>query len=222
MRHQKIDRSMILQLLQELAQELDASGLRLKIVVIGGAAIAIAHNVSRVTDDVDAYYPYADKVNAMAAQIGERHGLDASWFNNKAQVFAPLLNQTPEHTPIINVGSIEISIGDPHYILAMKILASRTRKDRDDIVLLCKECGITSAQQAVQVFKEYYPYEPVTTKAMALLRSVLPDRPQDSRKQPAKVKWPKARFECSYWMPRANRPCNLPQGHRGKHRHLVR
>jgi len=62
MRRPKIDLSMILQLLQELAQELDANGLRLKITVLGGAAIAIAHNVSRVTDDIDAYYPYADKV----------------------------------------------------------------------------------------------------------------------------------------------------------------
>ena len=51
-----LTREQIIGLLAELGQELDASGVKAQLFVVGGAAMALAYNMRRTTADVDGVF----------------------------------------------------------------------------------------------------------------------------------------------------------------------
>jgi hypothetical protein len=53
-------------------------------------------------------------------------------------------------------GPLEVYIPPSDYILALKLLAGRT-KDQDDIEALCQQLGIRTRQQGQQIVDRYIP-----------------------------------------------------------------
>jgi hypothetical protein len=107
-------------------------------------------------------------VLTVAAEIGERRGLGTEWLNNSAQQFIPVFKK-PNWQPVLKAGNVEIVAADERSMLAMKMRAGRGSRDRLDIKILVKKCGITSAAQALELYEEFFPEDPLPDRTLPLL-----------------------------------------------------
>ena len=143
-----MDRDEIEGALRELAQELDERGAIARIYLVGGAAMVLAYQSRFSTDDVDGSGYPTDEVLAVAAEVAERRGLRSNWLDDSVKVYFPVASE-PEWRPVIKVGSVEVVVADERTLLAMKMRASRGRRDEADIELLlgkvpdhfCRRCS---------------------------------------------------------------------------------
>ena len=109
---------------------------------------------------------------ALAAEIGERRGLGAEWLNNSAQQFIPVFKD-PEWQPILKSGNVEIVAADERSMLALKMRVARGSRDRPDSNFLIKRCGVTSLAEALDLYKEYFPEDPMPDRTVPLLEEAI-------------------------------------------------
>jgi hypothetical protein len=64
-------------------------------------------------------------------------------------------------------------VGSERYLLAMKILADRHERDREDIAFLIKRMGIHSLDELEAAFREVYPYEELRPETRLHLEDLL-------------------------------------------------
>ena len=64
----------IVDLLNDLGRRLDDRGLRLDIYVVGGTAMVLAYDRTRLTRDIDAVWDQVDPVSEAIAEIAEERG----------------------------------------------------------------------------------------------------------------------------------------------------
>jgi hypothetical protein len=69
----QLSRDHIRMLVLELGAELEAEGTRADLFLVGGAAVALAYNLRRLTADVGAVFEPKLVVYAAAARVAERH-----------------------------------------------------------------------------------------------------------------------------------------------------
>jgi hypothetical protein len=65
---------------------------------------------------------------------------------------------------------------DERAMLAMKMRASRPSRDFEDIKFLLDLCGVSSESDAVSLYNEYFPDDPLPKRALPLLRAALPQQ----------------------------------------------
>ena len=118
-------------------------------------------------------------------------GLGAEWLNNSAQQFIPIFKE-PNWQPILKSGNVEIVSADERSMLAMKMRAGRGSRDRLDINFLVKRCGITSVAEALELYEEFFPEDPLPDRTLPLLDEAVaaldpqPEcAPRDSNPKPA-------------------------------------
>jgi hypothetical protein len=75
---------------------------------------------------------------------------------------------------VSRVGNVEIVTADERARLAMKMRASRPARDFEDIKFLLDLCGISRESEAVSLYYEYFPDDPLPKRALPLLRAALP------------------------------------------------
>ena len=163
-----LNREEIESALAELADQLDARNVKAKIYLVGGAVMVLAFDARFTTGDIDGSMYPTDDVLAVAAEIGERRGLGAEWLNNSATQFIPVFKE-PNWQPILKSGNVEIVAADERSMLAMKMRAGRGSRDRPDISFLVKRCGITSVAEALDLYDEYFPEDPLPDRTLPLL-----------------------------------------------------
>jgi hypothetical protein len=151
----RFSRAEILEALQALGDELSRQGVRGQIFVVGGAAMALAYSTRRVTKDIDAVFEPKSAIYEAAAKVAEAHGLPEDWLNDAAKGFMPGTDEHPR--PVPDIQGIEITTASPQYLLAMKLMAMRFGEDDEDIEVLVRECGLHSAQEALELLKHMYP-----------------------------------------------------------------
>jgi hypothetical protein len=167
-----MDRNEIEGALLELAQELDRKGVVARVYLVGGAAMVLAYESRFSTDDVDGSgYPTED-VLAVAGEVAERRGLQPNWLDDSVKVYLPVAGE-PEWRPVIKVGSAEVVVADERTLLAMKMRASRGRRDEADIQFLVDKCRITSVDDALALYEEYFPEDELPPRAIPMLRHAL-------------------------------------------------
>ena len=154
--------------LAELAGELNARDVKAKIYLVGGAVMVLAFDARFTKGDIDGAMFPTDEVLAVSAEIGVRRGLGAEWLNNSASQFVPVFKE-PNWQPILKSGNVEIVAADERSMLAMKMRAGRGSRDRPDIVLLVKRCGISSVAEAQELYEEYFPEDPLPDRTLPLL-----------------------------------------------------
>jgi hypothetical protein len=54
-------------------------------------------------------------------------------------------------------------------MLAMNMRAGRGSRDRPDINFLVKRCGVTSVAEALDLYDEYFPEDPLPDRTLPLL-----------------------------------------------------
>ena len=109
------------------------------LVVCGGGALLVVDVISRTTQDIDVITPELDPVlKSLAAEVGKRHGLEASWLNNgPASLARDLEAGWRDRTRKIFEGKALLlhSLGHKD-LLASKLyaLCDREEQDLDDIL----------------------------------------------------------------------------------------
>jgi len=151
-----LDRARIVELFDELSKELSFSRTRAQVYVVGGAAIALAFDISRFTKDVDVLITSAHGNLVKAAQaVARKNGLPETWLNEAAVGFLPTQTDTNARS-VYYSPYLTVSSASARHLLAMKIQAGRG-KDRSDIKFLMKHLELQSADEALGVYKELFP-----------------------------------------------------------------
>jgi hypothetical protein len=165
-------RARILNALEALGEELTREGVRGQIFIVGGAAMALAYSTRRVTKDIDAVFEPKSSIYAAAAKVAEDLGLPEDWLNDAVKGFMP--SGADEHPqPIPDIRGIEVTAASPRYLLAMKLMAMRFGEDDEDIEILLRECGVQSADEALDLLKRIYPLQEPPPKTRFFLEGLL-------------------------------------------------
>jgi hypothetical protein len=149
--------------LAELGTELSSRGIKkpVRMMLIGGAYMLLLANAPRTTHDIDIFWleegalqqilnPLRDSVQA----ITNRHELAPDWFNYLTQLLMQDEVIVPNGKLWKRFGPLYIYVPPKKYILALKILAGRT-KDLDDCAILLSQIKIKTRQQAEKLLEEY-------------------------------------------------------------------
>jgi hypothetical protein len=168
---ERFTRDAIVKALQAVGDELTRKGIHGQIFVVGGAAMALAYSRRRITKDVDAVFEPKQAIYEAAAVVAEDLNLPEDWLNDAAKAFVPGPDGEPR--PVPEIEGIEVSTASPRHMLAMKLLASRVGEDDEDIVLLLRECGMSSPDQALELLEQAYPRREPPPKTRLLLEALL-------------------------------------------------
>jgi hypothetical protein len=85
-----LDRETVLELLRQLGARLDARGIQAEVYVVGGTAMVLAYDRTRLTRDVDAVTERQEEVEFEARQMAlGRSDLAADWFNGRVRPMLP-------------------------------------------------------------------------------------------------------------------------------------
>jgi hypothetical protein len=167
-----MDRDEINGALHELSEVLDARGVVTRIYLVGGAAMVLAYESRFSTDDVDGSGYPTDAVLVVAEEIAEHRGLPPDWLHDSVKVYFPTFKE-PDWRPVFKVGTVEVVVADERTLLAMKMRASRGRRDEVDMRFLLDKCGIASVDKALALYEEYFPEDELPDRAVPMLRHAL-------------------------------------------------
>ena len=158
--------------LTELGEELMGRDIAATLYIVGGAVMVLAHNSRDATMDGDGdFYPH-DSVMEVAREIAIRRKLPKDWLSAAANGVIPVF-KSPQWRPLYHFGTLDILAADDRTMLAMKIRASRGRRDEPDIALLLEQCDVTSVEQAFELCEEYFPEDPPPGRARLILEHLL-------------------------------------------------
>ncbi|MCD9622833.1 DUF6036 family nucleotidyltransferase [Rhabdothermincola salaria] len=160
-----LGRDDIISALDELVDALAESGARSQIHLIGGAAITIAYSRAVTTTDVDAFYGGDVAVCEAVKDIAARRGWPENWLNDRANQFRSHFEQPDDWMELTVNDGVVVRVASARLLLAMKLLAARGRRDSDDIDVLLDACGITSLDEALEIYERYYPEEDLKPRA---------------------------------------------------------
>lgn len=167
------------ELLSELSTRVTNSGQYVQMLIVGGAAIALNYDHGRLTRDIDAIFEPAEVVRILAAEIGEKYGLEPDWINDAVAGFMPKLEDNNREV-VFESEHLLAEIAGPEFLLAMKLFAVRNDKDINDAAILWNRCGYTSVDQGVELLEKSYPSRLLELKHQYSIESVLSRAAQQS------------------------------------------
>jgi hypothetical protein len=155
MSDQVLDQARLLALFQELSSELELRGEHAQLFVVGGSAMALAYDDSRVTRDIDAAFQPAPVIREVAEVIGVRNRLSRDWLNDAAKGFMPATDTDP--SLVFESEWLRVDVASAEYLLAMKLFSARQERDLDDAVTLWNLAGFTDPEQGLALLDRMYP-----------------------------------------------------------------
>jgi hypothetical protein len=152
-----LDKTEILAHIGEVADELVARDIACSLIVVGGSYMAL-HDLRESTADVDSLTRLSDELKEIVREVGERHGLRATWLNDSAAMFAPTGLEIGDCEVLYRHSHLTVLGPPPRQVFLMKLLAGRA-PDHDDMIALWPRCGFADAQAAVDAYYAAYPFE---------------------------------------------------------------
>lgn len=171
MNRKLLTRADILRALERLSEILEAKGVKADLFVVGGAAMALAYEARPSTRDVDAIFKRRNEVFKAAAQVAREQGLPDGWLNDASKKFLGRPDRRP--LPVLDLPGLRLMAGSPEYLLAMKVLADRHDRDRDDLRFLIRLLGLKSVRDAERIFSEVYPDDEMAPDTRARLTDLI-------------------------------------------------
>lgn len=159
-------------LLAEVGADLDAQGIRGELFLVGGAALALAYNVRRLTDDVDGVFEPKSEIYAAARRVGARHGLPDSWLNDAVKGLLP--GSDPDAREVLSLPGLRVSVPSPRYLLALKVYAARADRDEDDIRFLARQCDAHTAEQVLAITEGVMGDRALLPKSQFIVEQMFP------------------------------------------------
>ena len=141
------------QLLEQLGARVKARGGTPNMLVVGGAALALAGDSRRVTTDIDALLGGRDRDLMLeeAATMATELGLPPKWLNEAARAFIPPVPAGERVATDID----GVDLASDRLLLAMKLVAFRA-SDLTDLELLFTRVGIRDAAAAADLTQRVY------------------------------------------------------------------
>ena len=141
--------------LGEIADELAAAGSQHRVIIVGGALLAL-HDLRLSTYDIDSVTPVDAELRNAAARVAARHGLGVDWLNDHARSFTPL---TLDHEccEVLFEGARLVVLGAPFDQVFVMKLYRGSPQDVEDMVAIWNRCAFDSPQDAVALFERAYP-----------------------------------------------------------------
>lgn len=174
-----LGRNELLGAFELLDDELGRMGVEADLFVVGGAAMAVAYDARRATTDVDAVFAPSKEVRTAALRVAEELGLEEEWLNDAVKGFLP--GEDVEQVGVYEGKNLHVAAASPKFLLAMKLMASRTERDIDDITTLYKICGLTTAEEGLAVLESFYPQDLILPRVQFLLQEMFPEPPHIAR-----------------------------------------
>ena len=153
-------------LLAELGDALVQLGVQqpIRVLLVGGAFMLTQLHSRATTNDIDVLLkdiddpasPLYHVLQSAVRTVAYQHQLSASWFNDVVGDALRSNGPIPAGTIWRSYGMLEVEIPPTEYILALKLLAGRS-KDRSDITALCQSLNIVSRAAAQQIVDRYIP-----------------------------------------------------------------
>lgn len=175
-----LSREQIIGILAELGQDLDAQGIRAQLFVVGGAAMALAYNMRRITADVDGVFEPKTVIYEAARRVAGRHAeLAEDWLNDGVKGLLPA--GADRHAKVIlDLPGITVTVPSPQYLLALKVQAARIDRDQDDIRFLAREAGAKTADDVLRIAEQVIGPNRLLPKAQFIVQEMFPDDPAES------------------------------------------
>lgn len=153
-----------------LGERLARRGVVADLFIVGGAAMALAYDATRVTRDVDAMFMPHGIVIEESRAVADELGLPPWWLNEQASVYVSGKDD-PGKRRVFDHPGLRVMAASPHHIFAMKALAARTR-DVDDLRSLAALAGVNSVDDALRICRDFYPDEAVSSRAQGVLQEL--------------------------------------------------
>lgn len=165
-----LDRAQLERAFTALGERLVRRGVVADVFIVGGAAMALAYDATRVTQDVDSLFVPHGVVLEEARNVARELGLPTWWLNEQASVYISG-KEDPGKRRVFDHPGLRVTAASPRHIFAMKALAARTR-DIDDLRLLADIIGVDSAETALQICAEFFPGEEIPPRSIAILQEL--------------------------------------------------
>jgi len=111
--------------------------------------------------------PKSEGLRRGPGEVARRLGLPDGWLNDAAKGFLPGRPDADAHD-IFEAPGLRVMAASPKHLLAMKLLAARSRRDAADIRFLCGLLGIRTVSEALAVALEL-----LTVRTRLILEEVL-------------------------------------------------
>jgi hypothetical protein len=168
-----LSKAMIRQLLEALDIELARDDVHAEVFLVGGAVMCVALDARASTRDVDAVFKPAAAVRAAAARVAVSSGVEDTWLNDAVKGW---MGTRGTFDRWFERPHLQVFIGQPEYILAMKCVAMRLGAefhDLDDVRYLLRYLNITSTEQALAVVRRYFDDAQIPVKTAIALDELL-------------------------------------------------
>ena len=154
-----LTRETILELFDALNEKLRTATERAEVYIVGGAAVALAHNAERTTDDVDGYIRRgSEAVSKAAREIAEERGLSKYWLNDAVTMRHLPSDPDPNERTLYDNTNLTITGASLNRLIAMKLHAGRAT-DLADLNVLLDEAGVQSGEDARRIHRLTYGLE---------------------------------------------------------------
>ena len=141
-RRSLLDRDDLQLLLQRMAEAAESRGVRIEMFIVGGGAIALVYDATRLTGDLDAVFEPKQVGYDIARQVAADAELDLpeDWLNDAVKGFLP--GDDPHATVFFDRPGMSVRVASPRYLFVLKAMSTR-EADEDDLRLLLPLCGFT-------------------------------------------------------------------------------
>ena len=154
-----------------LAEHLESKKVVGHVHVIGGAAMLLAYDSRVITRDVDALFAPDGPVLKAAHEVAKQMGWPRSWLNNQASSY---MSRTPgEGAVVFDHPYLQVVATPADHLLAMKVLAARSVRDREDIELLLDRLKITSTATIWDTVARFFPDTEIPERSRLLVDDLL-------------------------------------------------
>jgi hypothetical protein len=154
-----------------LAEHLERKEVVGHIHVIGGAAMLLAYDSRVITRDVDALFAPDGPIVQAAREVANEMDWPRSWLNNQASSY---MSRTPgEGAVVFDHPYLQVVATPADHLLAMKVLAARSVRDREDIELLLERLKITSAATVWDTVTRFFPDTEIPNRSRLLIDDLI-------------------------------------------------
>ncbi|MDF0728706.1 DUF6036 family nucleotidyltransferase [Cytobacillus sp. S13-E01] len=155
-----MDKGKLLEIFDYLNERLKENQLQLEITIYGGSIMTMVYDNRPATKDIDCVFSETNSklLDNILAQTKFIFNLSDGWINE--EIKEPLKAILKEDKETYRVYSnLKILKPRAEQLLAMKILAARPEPAKDfvDAYLLCKDLGITTKKELLNIFNYYIP-----------------------------------------------------------------
>jgi hypothetical protein len=167
----------IITALAALNKRLTEKGVTGELCIFGGATMILAFDARESTRDVDAVFVPKTEIYEEAAKIADDMNLPVSWLNDGVKGFISQEGDlTAEGMP--QWENLRILRPTTRYLLAMKCMAARVAEydtvgDKNDIIHLCKDLGIHTANEVFNIVENYYPVSRIPVKTKFFIEEII-------------------------------------------------